>query len=121
MRPTSAVSLVRRFSLTATVTFLLVATVQTVSVSVTVPSERDAVAVFALVLVAVALHLTAVLCGRQELCVSVRGDSLALREKEERYLVRSVSAVVVSITLPAAGNATAVRAGKLALRTLPRH
>lgn len=64
----------RPFSLTATVTFLLVTAVQTVSVSITVPSERDAVAVFALVLVAVALHVTAVLRERRELCISATGD-----------------------------------------------
>lgn len=42
-------------------------------------------------------------------------------KKDARYLVRSVSTVVVAVTLPAAGDATAVRAGKLALRTLARH
>lgn len=67
-----------RFSLTPTVTFLLVAAVQTVGVGVTVPPERDAVAVFALVLVAVALHITAVLREHRELRVSARGDSLPL-------------------------------------------
>lgn len=67
-----------RFSLTPTVTFLLVAAVQTVGVGVTVPSERDAVAVFALVLVAVALHLAAVLREHPELRVSVKGDRLSL-------------------------------------------
>lgn len=121
MRPASARRLSLSLSLTAAVAFLLVASVQTVSVGVAVPPERDAVAVSALVLVAVTLHLTAVLCGRQEPRVSVSGEGLARREKQERYLVRSVSTVVVSITLPAAGNAAAVRAGELALRTLARH
>lgn len=67
-----------RFSLTPTVTFLLVAAVQTVGVGVTVPSERDAVAVFALVLVAVALHIAAVLCEHREMRVSAKGGGLSL-------------------------------------------
>lgn len=43
------------------------------------------------------------------------------KRKEERYLVRSVGAVVVAVALPAASDAAAVRAGELALRTLARH
>lgn len=78
MRPTSEACFVGRFSLTPTVTFLLIAAVQTVGVGITVPSERDAVAVFALVLIAVALHITAILCEHPELCVSAKGDSLSL-------------------------------------------
>lgn len=64
-------------------------------------------------------------CAEQQrtVCVSVsRGRQFAAQAKKEaRYLVRSVGAVVVSITLPAASNATAVGAGELALRTLARH
>lgn len=108
-------------SLTTTVTFLLIAAVQTVSVSVTVPSQRDAVTVSALVLVTVTLHLTAVLCARRELLLASGATVSPLWEREERYLVRAVSTVVVTIALPAAGNAAAICAGKLALRTLPRH
>lgn len=51
---------------TATVTFLLVAAVQTVGVGVATPANRDAVAVFALILVVVALDVTAVLEAREE-------------------------------------------------------
>lgn len=74
MHPTSEVWFVQRFSLTPTVTFLLVAAVQTVDVGVTVPSEGDAVAVFALVLVTVTLYITAVLCEQRKLCVSAKGN-----------------------------------------------
>lgn len=108
-------------SLTPTVTFLLIAAVQTVGVGVTVPSERDAVAVFALVLVAVALHITAVLREHPELRVSAKGDSAVAWLKDARYLVRSVGTIVIAIALPAAGDTTPIRAGKLALRTLSRH
>lgn len=61
--------------------------------------------------------------NKRTVCVSAsRGRRFAAQgKKEARYLVRSVGAVVVSITLPAAGNATAVGAGELALRTLARH
>lgn len=51
---------------TATVTFLLVAAVQTVGVSVAAPANGDAVAVFALILVIVALDIAAVLEAREE-------------------------------------------------------
>lgn len=113
--------------LTAAVALLFVAAIHTVGVKITAPADGDAVAVFALELVAVAPHVTAILDHRKEIelvsapavsgvkagCDSGRGS--------RRYLVRAIGTVVVTVALPAPSNATAVGAGELALRTLPRH
>lgn len=47
--------------LTATVTFHLIAAIQTVNISIAAPADGDAMAVFALKLITVALHVAAVL------------------------------------------------------------
>lgn len=72
-----------------TATMFLIAAVNAVGVGVTSPADGDTVTVFTLELVVVTLQVTAI-------------------------LIRSISTVMVSVTLPPPSNTAAVRAGKLA-------
>lgn len=47
--------------LTSSVTFLLIAAIQTVNISIAAPADGYAMAVFALELITVTLHITAIL------------------------------------------------------------